>query len=136
MISGRRPVLAGLGLAMLGGGLFPAAASAASVMAEPFGMIGRIRALPGRRGDLIAILGGGTRAMPGCIAYLVAEDADDADLIWITELWDSKASHQASLALPEVRAAIAEGRPLIADFELSAETRPVASASFVAPAAS
>jgi quinol monooxygenase YgiN len=90
-----------------------------------FGMIGKIKAKPGTRAELIAILASGTGAMPGCLAYLIAEDAADPDAIWITELWDSKASHAGSLQLPAVRDAIAKGRPLIAGFELSAETRPV-----------
>lgn len=123
---GRRPVLAGLALAMLGG---PALAGEED-MESGFGMIGKIKAQPGKRAELIAILGGGTGAMPGCLAYLIAEDARDADAIWITEIWDKAESHAASLQLPAVRAAIARGRPLIAAFELSAPTRPVPAASF------
>jgi quinol monooxygenase YgiN len=126
----RRPLLAGLALALLGG---PAVAGGKRVEEiEPsWGMIGKMTAVPGKRAELIAILGAGTSAMPGCLAYLVAEDAGQADAIWITEIWDSKASHDASLSLPEVRTAIARGRPLIAGFELSVETRPVRGASFV-----
>jgi quinol monooxygenase YgiN len=129
MIS-RRPLLAGLALAMLGG---PALAKGV-VMEEveaPYGMIGKMTAVAGKRDELVAILGSGTGAMPGCLAYLVAEDAKDADAIWITEIWESKASHDASLQLPAVRDAIAKGRPLIAGFELSVETRPLPAASFV-----
>lgn len=120
----RRPLLAGLALAMLGG----RALAGGIVMEDPvlFGMIGKMKAQPGKRAELIAILTIGTGTMPGCIAYLIAEDAKDADAIWITEIWDDASSHKASLQLPEVRAAIAKGRPLIAGFELSAETRPVA----------
>ncbi|RYY25137.1 MAG: antibiotic biosynthesis monooxygenase [Sphingomonadales bacterium] len=98
----------------------------------PFGMIGKIKAAPGKRDELVAILGSGTNAMPGCLAYLIAEDAKDADAIWITEIWDKKESHAASLALPSVKEAIRQGRPLIAGFELSAETRPLPGASFIA----
>ncbi len=124
----RRPVLAGLALAMLGA---PAMAKG-SIMEDqaPFGMIGKIKAQPGKRAELIAILGSGTGAMPGCRAYLIAEDAKDSDAIWITEIWDDAASHKASLQLPAVRDAIARGRPLIAGFELSAETKPIRGASF------
>ncbi|AQR75675.1 antibiotic biosynthesis monooxygenase [Sphingomonas sp. LM7] len=93
----------------------------------PFGMIGKMKAQPGKRAELIAILGSGTGAMPGCRAYLIAEDAKDADAIWITEIWDDAASHKASLQLPAVRDAIAKGRPLIAAFELSAQTKPISS---------
>ena len=120
----RRPVLAGLALAMLGG----RAMAKGSKMEDPvpFGMIGKIKAQPGKRAELIAILTSGTGTMPGCRAYLVAEDVKDADAIWITEIWDDASSHKASLQLPAVRDAIAKGRPLIAGFEISAETRPVA----------
>lgn len=119
----RRPVLAGLALAMLGG----RAMAKGSKMEDPvpFGMIGKIKAQPGKRAELIAILTSGTGTMPGCRAYLIAEDVKDADAIWITEIWDDASSHKASLQLPAVRDAIAKGRPLIAGFELSAETRPV-----------
>ena len=128
----RRPLLAGLALALVGGRLLNGEMAMAGTTAS-FGMIGKIKAKPGTRAELVAILSGGTGAMPGCLAYLIAEDAADPDAIWITELWDSKESHAASLKLPAVQEAIAKGRPLIAGFELSAETRPVP-ASFLAGA--
>ncbi|NIJ20086.1 quinol monooxygenase YgiN [Sphingomonas naasensis] len=128
-MTARRPVLAGLALAMLGGGALAKGRDMEDPV--PFGMIGKMKALPGKRAELIAILSSGTGAMPGCRAYLIAEDAKDPDAIWITEIWDDASSHKASLQLPAVRAAIAKGRPLIAGFELSVETRPVAG-SFVA----
>jgi len=55
----------------------------------------------------------------------VATDPADADAIWITEAWDSKESHDASLTLPSVRQAIARARPLIAGFSDSHVTTPV-----------
>ena len=91
-----------------------------------YGLIGKMRAQPGQRDALIAILLEGTAAMPGCLSYVVALDAKDADAIWITEVWTDKASHTASLALPAVKAAIAKGRPLIAGFRTHIETIPVA----------
>lgn len=129
MIS-RRPILAGLALAMLGGPAF-AKGMRMEETEPPYGMIGKMTAVAGKRDELVAILGAGVDAMPGCLAYLVAEDAKHPDSIWITEIWDSKASHEASLQLPAVREAIAKGRPLIAGFELSVETRPLPGASFV-----
>jgi quinol monooxygenase YgiN len=118
----RRPVLAGLALALLG------TEARAGRMEESslYGMIGKMKAKPGQRAALVAILAGGTSAMPGCLAYIVAEDLSDSDGIWITEVWDKKASHAASLQLPAVKEAIAKGRALIAGFETSAEIRPVA----------
>ncbi len=92
-----------------------------------FGLIGKMRAAPGKRADLVAILTEGTQAMPGCIHYIVAEDEAEPDAIWITEVWDKEESHKASLQLPEVKAAISKGRPLIAGFDMSARIRPVGS---------
>ena len=126
----RRPVLAGLALAMLGAG----GALAREVRmgeATLYGMIGKIKARPGRRAELVALLAtgtAGTAGMPGCLAYVVAEDMADDDGIWITEIWQSKQHHTDSLAWPMVREAIAKGRPLIAGFETHVETRPVGGA--------
>jgi len=90
-----------------------------------YGLIGKMRAQPGQRDALIAILLEGTAAMPGCLGYVIAKDKADADALWITETWDTQESHQASLTLPSVRAAIAKGRPLIAGFGERFETEPV-----------
>ena len=49
----------------------------------------------------------------------------DADSIWITEVWDAKESHAASLSLPAVQQAIARARPLLAGFGERFETEPV-----------
>lgn len=94
-------------------------------MEEMYGVIGQMIAVPGRREELIAILLQGTQAMPGNIAYLIAEDLADPDAIWITEVWRTRTDHANSLKLEAVQAAIAKGRPLIAGFGTRAETRPV-----------
>lgn len=125
MTTARRPVLAGLAVAMLGGAAFAQETRDMEDALPSFGMIGKMKAQPGKRAELVSILASGTESMPGCFAYLIAEDAKDPDAIWITEIWDTRESHAASLKLPAVQAAIARGRPLIAAFELSAETRPV-----------
>lgn len=90
-----------------------------------YGLIGKMRAQPGQRDALAAILLEATASMPGCLAYVIARDKQDADALWITETWDSQDSHKASLALPSVQAAIARGRPLIAGFGERFETEPV-----------
>ncbi len=90
-----------------------------------YGLIGKMRAQPGQRDALIAILVDGVSAMPGCLSYIVAQDPADADAIWITEVWDTKASHAASLQLPSVKDAISRARPLIAGFDQHIETAPV-----------
>jgi quinol monooxygenase YgiN len=89
------------------------------------GLIGKMVAVDGRRDELISILLDGVAGMPGCLSYVVSKDVSDANALWITEVWDSKASHAASLSLPSVKAAIAKGRPLIARFDSSVTTAPV-----------
>jgi reactive intermediate/imine deaminase len=90
-----------------------------------FGLIGKMVATPGNRDALAGVLLGGTGAMPGCLSYVVAKDPRDVDALWITEVWDSPDSHKASLSLPQVREAIAKGRPLIASFGDSVQSEPI-----------
>ena len=90
-----------------------------------FGLIARIKANSGKRDELAAILLASVNDMPGCLSYVVAKDSKDQDSLWVTEVWDSEASHKASLALPTVRDAIAKGRPLIASFDEQHSTEPI-----------
>lgn len=90
-----------------------------------FGLIGRITAQSGRREELVAILAPAEGSMPGCLSYIVARDPANPDAIYVTEAWESREAHAASLQLPGVQAAIARGRPLIAKFDRIAETEPV-----------
>ena len=90
-----------------------------------YGLIGKMTAVAGHRDALAAILLDGTQAMPGCLSYVIARDPADENDLWITEVWDSQASHKASLSLPSVQAAIAKGRPLIAGFSNRVETVPI-----------
>jgi len=101
------------------------AASARQEKAGMFGMIGKMTATPGQRDQLVAMLLENTGAMPGCLSYIVALDTEDADGIWVTEVWDNEASHKASLSLPAVREVIARARPLIAGFSNQVTTTPV-----------
>jgi quinol monooxygenase YgiN len=96
-----------------------------SATAQPYGLISRIQAKPGQGEALAGALPSGCAGMAGCLAYLTARDAADPDALWVTEAWIDKAAHDASLALPQVRAAITRGRPLIASFGETHETRPV-----------
>ncbi|HET6762394.1 MAG TPA: putative quinol monooxygenase [Longimicrobiaceae bacterium] len=92
---------------------------------QMYGLIGKFKAVPGQRDALIAILLEGIADMPGCLSYVVAQDPGDPDAVWITEAWDGKASHAASLQLPSVQAAIGRARPIIASFGEHFETVPV-----------
>lgn len=90
-----------------------------------YGLIGKMLVQPGKRDELITILNDGIREMPGCKSYIIAKDPTDENAIWITEVWESQADHLDSLKLPQVQAAIAKGRPLIAGFGERFETEPV-----------
>jgi quinol monooxygenase YgiN len=101
----------------------------ASVM---YGLIAKLTTVPGKRDELIAILKQGTRDMPGCLSYILAKDSVDENAIWVTEIWDSAASHDASLSLATVKDTIARTKPLVAGFEKVAVTNPVGGVGFPA----
>lgn len=90
-----------------------------------WGMIGKMTVLPGKSDEMIGILKSSAAKMPGCFSYVVAKDATDENILWVTEVWDSQASHDASLSLPAVKEAIPRGRALVANFERVAVTTPV-----------
>ena len=95
-----------------------------------YGLIARIQATPGQRDALVSILVEGSSGMPGCLSYVVARDPGDPDSLWVTEVWESQASHEASLSLPSVQEAMAAGRPLIARFSERTVTEPVGGYGF------
>lgn len=90
-----------------------------------YGLIGSFTAHPGQRDALLNVLLASVGEMPGCHSYVVATDPSNPNAVWITEVWDSKASHAASLNLPAVKAAIERAMPLIASFGQHVETTPV-----------
>ena len=105
---------------------------ASSVLGRPaakeermYGLIGKMISVNGKRDELIAILLEGTAGMPGCLSYVIAKDANDPDALWVTEVWDDRKSHAASLSNPSVQQAIAKGKPLIAGFGERFETLPI-----------
>jgi quinol monooxygenase YgiN len=51
----------------------------------------------------------------GVLVWLVNESMDHPDVVWITEVWTSKAYHDESLSLPGVHEQIARTMPLLAE---------------------
>jgi len=90
-----------------------------------YGLIVKLTAVAGKREELIKLLTGAAVAMPGCFSYVVAKDSVDENVIWVTEVWDSQASHDASLLLPAVKNAIPQSKALVAAFERIAVTTPM-----------
>jgi quinol monooxygenase YgiN len=95
-----------------------------------YGLIAKLTAVSGLRDELIKILEEGTRNMPGCRSYIVAKDAAEVNVVWVTEIWDSETNHQASLSLPAVKDTVAQAKPLVAGFERVAVTNPVGGVGF------
>ena len=97
-----------------------------------YGLIGKMRSTAGQRDAVIAILLESTRGMPGCLSYIIAADPSDENGIWVTEVWDNKESHDASLSLPSVKKAIAAAKPMISGFGTQVITSPVGGYGFAA----
>ena len=80
-----------------------------------YGCFGSLKAKPGHRDEVVQILLTASKgvAAAGCHLYVVGVAPDDDQTIWVDELWDSKEQHDASLQLPEVRAAIGRAMPML-----------------------
>ena len=90
-----------------------------------YGLIVKLTAVAGKRNEMIKLLTGAAVDMPGCSSYVVAKDSVDENVIWVPEVWDSVASHDASLSLPSVKKAIPQAKSLISAFDKIAATTPV-----------
>jgi quinol monooxygenase YgiN len=80
-----------------------------------YGCIVSMKTRPGSRDDVLAILTSGADGLraAGCDLYVVGASCDDEVTVWVTEVWRSRELHEASLALPEAKAAIAEAMPML-----------------------
>ena len=91
-----------------------------------FGLIVKLTSASGRRTELIGVLGGGdSHTIPGCLSFIVAKDTTNKDVLWVTEVWTSEASHKASLALPPSTPGLPPIETLVAGYERIAVTDPV-----------
>lgn len=90
-----------------------------------YGLIVKLTSVPGKREQVIRLLKESAADMPGCHSYVVAKDLADENAIWVTEVWDSVTSHDASLSLPAVKNGIPQARSMIAAFDRIAVTAPV-----------
>jgi len=93
-----------------------------------YGLMGRINAQTGQGEALLGHLlkaAAQLHNLEGCYLYVVSKATDDADGIWVTEVWRSAADHQASLHHEAIQALIAAARPLIAGMVHRTEFTPV-----------
>ena len=98
-----------------------------------WGLIAKVSLLPGKRAEMIGILKESAADMPGCLSYVVAKDATDENTIWVTEVWNSMASHDSSLSLPAVKNALLRSKAMVSNFERIAVTSPVWGTGLQAP---
>ncbi len=83
-----------------------------------YGLNGKLEATNGNGGKLAEILIRASqlvRGMDGCLLYMVSTDSENPDLVWITEVWEDKESHDASLKSEAVKSLIGEAMPILAE---------------------
>ncbi|WP_028933006.1 putative quinol monooxygenase [Pseudonocardia spinosispora] len=80
-----------------------------------YGLVATMRTKPGKRDEVIELLlrDQSTLSGLGCRTYLVGRNEEYPDLIYVTEVWESKRAHDDSLRLESTKAAIAEAMPLL-----------------------
>ncbi|MEM9954289.1 MAG: putative quinol monooxygenase [Chloroflexota bacterium] len=81
-----------------------------------YGLIGKMTTEADNRDAFLEILSEASAMMMAredCLLYLVSKDAEDETAIWVTEVWTSQEAHGEAVQLPEVRALIGQGMPLI-----------------------
>lgn len=80
-----------------------------------FANVGTLGTTPGNRDALVELLTRRNDALreAGCLLYEVGVNEEEADTVYVVELWQNADAHRASLQLPAVRAAIDEAKPLL-----------------------
>ena len=91
-----------------------------------YGLLGKIRTVPGKRDELVALLQENSRDIPGKLVYLISLEKDDADAFWITEVWQDKAAYEAVAGI-EGREGRANIQSLVLALEHRVETIPLES---------
>ncbi len=80
-----------------------------------YGLSVKFRSTEGNRDKLSSILLKASELVSsaeGCQLYLVSTDYHEPETIWITEIWDSKEAHNASINVLGVKELIAQAMPL------------------------
>lgn len=92
-----------------------------------FALLNRLTAKPGQRGRVVEILLESGKLFDdnsACQLYLVAESADDPNLIWVADLWTSEQAHAKALEAPELRPFVQECMPLLEGMPEQIKVRP------------
>jgi len=79
-------------------------------------LLNRLTAKPGQRALVVDnLLESGTLfdGNPACLMYLVAEASEDADDIWVIDVWTSEEEHAEALRDPVLQPYISRTTPLL-----------------------
>jgi quinol monooxygenase YgiN len=82
---------------------------------------GKATARPGKGGELAELLLGVADELgadPGCELYLINRQADDPDVIWVTELWRSQSDLDASLDRARGSGSASSALALVEDWQM------------------
>jgi quinol monooxygenase YgiN len=85
-----------------------------------FGLFGKLIATEGNRDTLVEILLEAAESMENlddCEIYLVNVSHDDANSVFVYEVWTNESAHQASLSLEVTQTLIQRAKPIIAGME-------------------
>lgn len=77
---------------------------------------GKLNAKAGQTDALAEILLAASKLVAtatGCKLYLIGKAESEPTAVYVTELWDDKAAHDASLQVPGVRELIMQAMPLL-----------------------
>lgn len=83
---------------------------------KKYGLHGKLKATSGNGEKLANILLEASTLVStakGCYLYLVSKDKFEKDAVWVTEVWDSKESHDNSLKVEGVRELIGQAMPIL-----------------------
>lgn len=86
-------------------------------MTNSYLLHGHLKAQAGKGQQLTDILLQASKLVAtakGCKLYLISNDKDDPEAVWVTEVWDSKEDHDNSLKVEGVRELIAQAMPILA----------------------
>jgi len=81
-----------------------------------YGLHGHLKATKGNGEKLASILLEASKLIStakGCHLYVVSKDNAYNELVWVTEIWDSKEDHDNSLKVEGVKELIAQAMPIL-----------------------
>ncbi|HEY2420532.1 MAG TPA: antibiotic biosynthesis monooxygenase family protein [Neobacillus sp.] len=87
---------------------------------EKFGLFNKFIAKEGERDRLVNLLLAAANSMEDqddCELYVVNISPEDANAVYVFEVWNNEKAHQASLSLAAAQALIQQAKPIIAGIE-------------------